>query len=574
MSQAPGPTPPSALEPPPPASLPRLMARTRRPPQPASGFLAGLRIRKKLQFLHTVFSLTLAAILLVAVRPALNEVVYRAELDESQMLLQLLARAAQSTPSASADDLAAIAAASGRSIRLGTAQELGLTPDIAARATVGGAIPLEIPPQASSDAPRAVVFLPGLRGVEGNFVLAEGRIESARSAVFQLYLLVGAALLAVYALVALALELFILPRHVYAPIRRMLAADLAVREGRTAEEVIDPRFIPQDELGEIMRSRNQAIVMVREHQQRLAQALEDLGVAATDLKRKNHLLESTRKNLADADRLASLGMMSAGIAHELNTPLAVLKGLVEKLARDPARGVDVPTAELMARVVGRLERLGESLLDFARVRPPRSAPVTIRYVVEEAITLVRLDRQSGDVAIEDRIPLSLVIDCDAPRMVQVFVNLIRNGVDALRTKELAGDRTRREPPTIELLADEKERDGAPWVSITIRDNGPGIDPAILPRLFEPFTSTRLDSKGTGLGLAVSEGIVREHGGVILARNRPDVMGAEFEIMLPMTAPTSLPTSEPPAAAPSGHAVPHPQSSPSLATRSTGDARDD
>jgi signal transduction histidine kinase len=543
------------------------MARRIRPKGSVSGFLAGLRIRKKLQFLHTVFSLTLAAILLVAVRPALNEVVYRAELDESQMLLQVLAKTAQTTPGLSAQDLASIASASGRSIRFATAEQLGLTADVAARATVSGTTPIEIPPVADSDAPRSIIHLPGLRGAEGNFVVTEGRIETARTAVFRLYLLVGVALLAVYALVALALELFILPQHVYAPIQRMLAADLAVREGRATEEVIDSRFIPKDELGEIMRSRNQAIVMLREHQQKLAQALDDLNAAATDLKRKNHLLESTRRNLADADRLASLGMMSAGIAHELNTPLAVIKGLVEKLARDPARGVDVPTAELMARVVGRLERLGESLLDFARVRPPRSAPVAIRYVIEEALTLVRLDRQSGDVKLEDRVQPSLILDCDATRMVQVFVNLIRNGVDALRTK----DASRDQPPTIEITADQLERDGEPWVSITVRDNGPGIDPAILARLFEPFASTRLDSKGTGLGLAVSEGIVHEHGGVLLARNRPDALGAEFEVMLPMTAPRP----ELPAPTPTHDKTTqdHTPDLPSLASRSTGDSRD-
>lgn len=79
------------------------------------------------------------------------------------------------------------------------------------------------------------------------------------------------------------------------------------------------------------------------------------------------------------------------------------------------------------------------------------------------------------------------------------------------------------------------RDGRSWLSLTIADTGPGVDPSILERLFEPFQSTRLDSHGTGLGLAVAEGIVREHGGVLLARNGASG-GAEFEIMLPQDAP--------------------------------------
>ncbi|MBL8964682.1 MAG: HAMP domain-containing histidine kinase [Phycisphaerae bacterium] len=526
------PTDPDPTEESPARPIPRLLARPRRHDARASGFLAGLRIRKKLLFLHTVFSLTLAAILLLAVRPALNEIVYRAELDESQILLQVVARAARQAPGMTPGELSEIVAATGRAVRFGTAEELGLGSDAAARAMVASPAPVEV--SSGGEVPAAVSYIPRSgHGSHGLFVVAEGRSEQARRAVLRLYMLVTAALLTVYALVAVALEVFILPRHVYAPIRRILAADQAVREGRSNEELVDPGFMPADELGEIMRSRNEAILSLREHQRRLAEALDDLNASATDLKRKNHLLENARKNLADADRLASLGMMSAGIAHELNTPLAVLKGLIERLAAEPARGVDPATAALMVRVVGRLERLGESLLDFARARPPASEPVELRAIAEEAATLVSLDRRGAWARIENRIDPSIVVECDAPRMVQVFVNLIRNAADALRSSRVHRDENSK--GTIVLTADQRTRDDAPWVSVTVQDDGPGIDPSLLPRLFDPFVSSRLDSNGTGLGLAVSEGIVREHGGVLLARNRTDAPGAEFEVMLPIRA---------------------------------------
>lgn len=509
-------------------ALPRLLVRRRLPDLPAQGFLAGLRIRKKLLFLHTVFSLTLAAILLLAVRPALREVVYRAELDESMVLLSMLGRAAKQNPSLSATDLAQLAEAAGKQVRFGTAEQFGLTTDAAARATVSAPLPIELEGDHVSSI--AVMYLPGLREAEGSFMLAVGRIDEARRAVFRFYVLVSVALLAVYALVAVALERFILPQHVYAPIRRILAADRAVRDGNPDQEIINDRYIPADELGEIMRSRNEAVLALREHQRRLAEAIDKLNAAATDLKRKNHLLESARKNLADADRLASLGMMSAGIAHELNTPLTVLKGLVEQIAQNPGHGIDPATAALMVRVVGRLERLGDSLLDFARARPPRTSPVALRYVVEEAVTLVKLDRQCAGIQIDDLIDPSLIVECDPARMVQVFVNLVRNAVEAVRSGR--HDRN-RETGRISIHADQLLRDRTPWVTVTIRDNGPGINPEVLSRLFEPFVSTRLDSNGTGLGLAVSEGIIREHGGVIFARNRADSGGAEFEILLPV-----------------------------------------
>jgi len=86
---------------------------------------------------------------------------------------------------------------------------------------------------------------------------------------------------------------------------------------------------------------------------------------------------------------------------------------------------------------------------------------------------------------------------------------------------------------IDIKANTTLREGRPWISVIVRDFGPGIDAAVLPRLFEPFASTRMDAKGTGLGLAVSEGIIEEHGGVLLARNAtPPDTGAVFEIMLP------------------------------------------
>ena len=268
----------------------------------------------------------------------------------------------------------------------------------------------------------------------------------------------------------------------------------------------------------------------------LNDALARLEDVAIELKRKNHLLETARRNIADQDRLASLGMMSAGIAHELNTPLAVLKGQVERLAENPVRGVSSTEAQLMLRVVERLERLSESLLDFARVRPPTRERVELSRVLDEAWTLVRLDREAIGVNLRTLAPKGQSVLADPDRLGQVFVNLLRNAADAMDGEG-----------TITVRAEPVERDGRRWVSIRVQDEGPGIAPDVLSRLFEPFVSTRLDARGTGLGLAVSEGIIREHGGVILARNlahEPDAApgqgadatlrrpGAEFEIVLP------------------------------------------
>lgn len=496
-----------------------------------------MRIRKKLLVLHTGFFVTLAVILLVSLRPAVSAVVAAAERAEALAVLRGLAAQHQTgvtRPIAPQfDDL---------TLRSGSAASLGLSAALAQRAMAEPGTPISA---GEGLAPaEAILFLPATGGGgEDAFHIASAQIPEARDRVTQLYLFLTIALLSVYALIAAALEIVVLPRLVYAPIGRALAADQAVREGRPSDELIPTDLIPADELGEIMRSRNESVAALRSHQIALADALSRLESVANDLKRKNHLLETARRNLADADRLASLGMMSAGIAHELNTPLTVLKGLVEQIGKNPGAGVDPARAELMLRVVNRLERLGDSLLDFARVRPPHTASVKLLALAEEAITLVRLDRDAGAIELLDRTPTDLSLECDADRIVQVLVNLLRNAVDAMTPQRrdsgamlFDGASLPAESPRIVISADRSVRDGRDWVSISITDNGPGIDPGILPRLFEPFASTRLDSKGTGLGLAVADGIVREHGGLILARNRHDAPGAVFEIMLPQTPP--------------------------------------
>ncbi|MFA6044295.1 MAG: HAMP domain-containing sensor histidine kinase [Phycisphaerales bacterium] len=517
----PSPSDPPAPIPPPPPVFDRRRLRLLPRPSDRPGFLGGMRIRKKLVFLHTVFSLALAGALLVALRPAIGEVVVRAELDEARVLLEALVPALTSPDAA--DAAKARLNADETLLKAGTAQELGLATDIVAQATASPG--RAVVAQATAFGPGAAIFLPGRPGEEPIFHVMRVQISDARSAVVRLYGLMVLALLGVYALVAITLEVLVLPQAVYAPIRRMLAADRAVQESRPGEELIPEALIPGDELGEIMRSRNDAIARLRKQEAALAQALSQLEAVATDMRRKNHLLETARRNLTDADRLASLGMMSAGIAHELNTPLAVLKGLTEKLHASPVHSVPASDAALMLRVVGRLEKLGESLLDFARARPAAAQPVRVRGIIEEAMTLVRLDREGAEISLVCDVDDATLAQCDGDRMVQVFVNLVRNAVDAIRG---GGRRAGR----VVVTAIPSQRDGRPWVSIMVTDDGPGIDAAVLPRLFEPFVSTRLDSRGTGLGLAVAEGIVREHGGVLLARNRSDHPGAIFEVLLP------------------------------------------
>lgn len=514
-------------------------------PRRASGLLARMRIRKKLIVLHTLFSLVLAIMLWVALQPAVGRVVERAEQHEAEVAMRMLLAGGATDPSDLRTQHLLSSTGEDITVRWGTASQLGISEadEATLRAGPRSGLLRFIAPDGQ---PSAAAIVPA----SGLLLTVSARQAAARSAVVRLYVLMTVALLAVYALVAAALEVFVLPRHVYGPIRAILDADLAVADGDRGRELVPTEAMPADELGEIMRSRNRSISALRTHESALAAALARIEEVATDLKRKNHLLETARQNLADADRLASLGIMSAGLAHELNTPLTVIKGLSEKLNADesvsaggPAgtsrRSLSSVDAALLLRVVARLERLSESLLDFARARPPSSRSNELRPLVAEAATLVRLDREAFDAAIENSVPESLSAWCDGDRIVQVLVNLLRNAIDA--ASPLSS--TRRDPARagvqVVVAASTAQRDGREWVSLTISDNGPGIDPDVMPFLFQPFATTRLDSRGTGLGLATSEGIVREHGGVLLARNRLDpnrrVAGAVFEVVLPTGA---------------------------------------
>jgi len=493
-------------------------------PQSPRGILASMRIRKKLIVLHTAFSISLGVVLLLAIRPAMSKVIFGAEFDLSEQMMTLLFESDSTLDSPESKQLA------NAHILIGPEATKELTDQLIfdARQNVGTAIPVP----SDGFATGVVRWIPET----DQFVLIRARATRARETIRLVYILVIATLIAGYALVAAALEVFVLPKHVYQPIREILDADQAVRDGNQLSEIIPESAIPADEIGSIMRSRNDSIRSLRTHEKELAQALELLEHTAADLHKKNHLLETARKNLEGADRLASLGMMSAGIAHELNTPLAVVKGLVDKL--NSQKELSHTEIALLARVVARLEKLSDGLLDFARVRPPMAIEIDLLNLVEEAKTLVEIDRneqfQENRVDVQNLIESNQIVHGDPDRLLQVFLNLIRNAVDALGA-------TNTSEGSVQITAAMEDRDGASWVNIRVVDNGPGIDATLIDSLFEPFVSSRLDSHGTGLGLAVTNGIVREHGGVLIATNRATddtESGAVFEVLLPAAKSTN------------------------------------
>lgn len=330
----------------------------------------------------------------------------------------------------------------------------------------------------------------------------------------QLKLSVFAVLGSLYVAAVLLLELVIMPLYVYQPLQLMLAADAATRANERAAELIPDEYIPGDEIGRIMHSRNDTVGLLRRHE-------DELEKTAADLQRKNAELEAAKRNLEAQDRLVSLGLLSASVAHEMNTPLAVLHGSIEQLqesAQDPATRRKL---DRMIRVTGRLRRISEGLLGFSRVRREEMVPVPLRALVDEAWHLVAIDEKAGGICFVNQIPVGVRATGNADRLMQVFVNLLRNALLAVP----AGS------GRITVGSRRSSLAGRDAVSVKVEDNGPGIPAEVLPEIFDAFVTSRLDSRGTGLGLTVAHGIVTQHGGTITAANRPEG-GAVLEVQLP------------------------------------------
>ncbi len=336
-----------------------------------------------------------------------------------------------------------------------------------------------------------------------------------------LFLILGA----VYGLAVLSLEAALIPRYVFRPLNRMLEADAATQAGDRAHEIIPAEEITSDEIGQIMRSRNAAVSALRRREDELAAAL---------------------RRLEEQDRLVSLGLLSASVAHELNTPLAVLAGSIEKMTETTQDTQSLDRLRRMQRVTERLRRISESLVDFSRVRQRKMEPTALRPLVEEAWSLVAIDEKAAHVHFINAVPPEHQVVGSSDRLLQVFVNLLRNALNAVVAKEnVANDNVAKENDANGNEADGRievhsrpltpsgtmAQNSPPTLSITVEDNGPGIPPEVLPGIFDAFVTTRLDANGTGLGLTVTEGIVTQHGGTISASNRPQG-GACLELILP------------------------------------------
>jgi two-component system NtrC family sensor kinase len=226
-----------------------------------------------------------------------------------------------------------------------------------------------------------------------------------------------------------------------------------------------------------------------------------------DVQEQMDKLKQAQIQLVRAARLAAVGELAAGVAHELNNPLAGVLAYAELLLRD--QPPDAPSRHNLAIIVKQTLRARDivrNLMDFARQTKPQRQPADVNQVLFQTLDLVRQLLERRGVAIEEDYALDLgLLTVDSGQMKQVFLNLITNAAQAMPQGGTLSLCTAR-------IGDE--------VVVSVSDTGQGVPPELRERIFEPFFTTKPVGEGTGLGLSISLGIVKEHGGRITVESPP------------------------------------------------------
>ena len=231
--------------------------------------------------------------------------------------------------------------------------------------------------------------------------------------------------------------------------------------------------------------------------------------------------------LMHAEKMAAVGQLVSGVAHEVNNPLTAILGFADLLMENS----EVPdSARKDLRVIlqeaQRTKQIVQNLLSFARQMPPQRKPVQLNAILLRTVQLRAYDLNSHGIKVVENLGENLPdVIGDSLQLQQVFLNILNNAYDAVR--ETGG------PACIEISSALARN----CVEVTFRDNGNGI---LSPdRIFDPFFTTKEVGKGTGLGLSICYGIVREHGGEILCQNNAGLPGATFIVRLPLAMNASL-----------------------------------
>lgn len=235
------------------------------------------------------------------------------------------------------------------------------------------------------------------------------------------------------------------------------------------------------------------------------------------------------EGLAHSERLASIGRLAAGVAHEIGNPVTGIACLAQNMKYETDNEEVLIMSKQIIDQTNRIKDIVQSLMSFAHAGGslndalPRKASVNIKECIDEAIVLMQLPKESQQIIFDNKCDNTLRVDGNAQRLLQIFVNLFSNAIDACD----AGNK---------IIAQSSANEHT--VTIRITDDGSGISPDKIDQIFDPFFTTKAPGKGTGLGLSLVYSIVEEHNGHIYIESPADITlqrGTRVNITLPRTA---------------------------------------
>lgn len=321
---------------------------------------------------------------------------------------------------------------------------------------------------------------------------------------------------------------FFVHRLVYVPLRDLETGAKQLSSGNL-DQMIPVRS--EDEFGRLASSFNAMTVALRNSQLELREWGHTLE---QKVEKRTQELRIAEAESARTEKLASVGLLAAGIAHELNNPLTGVLTFTTLLRKKmPDGSMDAEDLDLVIRETKRCAAIIRRLLDFAREKTPEKKFTDLNQVIEDTVRIIERPASFRDVEIAMELDRDLPqVWVDADLIKQVVMNILVNAQHAIENEGSITIRSRRFP---EAKSPEPGMEPVPMAEIAIIDTGCGIPEKNLKRIFDPFFTSKEVGKGTGLGLSVSHGIIRSHGGLIEV-NSTVGKGSTFRIYLPLKPP--------------------------------------
>jgi two-component system NtrC family sensor kinase len=277
----------------------------------------------------------------------------------------------------------------------------------------------------------------------------------------------------------------------------------------------------RDEMGLLASTFNSMAYDIKRFREKLENWALELQ---REVDRKTAEIMEAQEQLVNAEKLASLGRLAAGVAHELNSPLTGIVTFAHLMRQRVSSGSpqDSEDLDIIIEQANRCSKIIKGLLGFSRKGDSEKIQININDLLENSLSMVKNQSKFHNVKIESHLSRDIpTVTADPNQIQQVIINMLSNAADAMKDR---GE--------ITIATRSISENGAEFIEMEFTDTGPGIIPEHMGRIFEPFFTTKAVGKGTGLGLPVSYGIVKRHGGDIIVKSKAG-RGTSFVIRLPL-----------------------------------------